>query len=303
MLEVFRTVSQVARTAATVLVLGESGTGKELIARAVHQESQRRDGPFVAINCAALTPTLAESQLFGHTKGAFTGAIASHDGVFRQADGGTLFLDEVAELPLEMQSKLLRALQESTFTPIGANEPVRVDVRIIAATHRDLAHEVREGRFRADLMYRLQVVPLPLPPLRDRRGDIEVLLRHLLARFNASAEAGRRISSLAPAAVRVLLRHKWPGNVRELENVIQHAYAVGAGGCLTVSDLPAELRSQEGPVPSPPVTATPAETADDDEATRIREALARTGGRINEAAKLLGVSRATFFRKRKKHNL
>ncbi len=301
MLRVFDTIRQVAETDVSVLIHGESGTGKELIARAVHAESPRRDKPFVALNCAAVTPTLAESLLFGHVRGAFTGAVSNHAGVFREAHAGTLFLDEVAELPLAIQAKLLRVVQEKTVTPVGATGSVEVDVRLVAASHRSLPDEVREGRFREDLMYRLRVVPIELPPLRERKSDLPRLLRHMLARLNAAGE--RRIDSLAPAAVRRLLDYPWPGNVRELENVLQYAFAVATGDMVKLEHLPADVREPRPPAPdAEPVTAARAPLVVD-EAESIRAALAENEGRVHDAARMLGMSRATFHRKRKKYGL
>ncbi len=298
MRQAFEVIRNVGETDATVLIRGESGTGKELAAQAVHEESLRQEGPFLAINCAALSPTLLESELFGHVRGAFTGAVKDRPGMFKQADGGTLFLDEVAELPLDLQAKLLRVLQERTFTPVGGSESIQVDIRIVAATHKALRQKVREGAFREDLMYRLRVVPIYLPPLRERRGDVELLIWHFIAKF---AERGpRSIQSVAPDAMRALLDHHWPGNVRELINVIQYAAAVGRGPTLSLEELPPEFREgarPAAPVPSP-VTSTTA-----DEPTQIREALARAGGHIGQAAELLGMSRPTFWRKRKKYNI
>jgi transcriptional regulator with PAS, ATPase and Fis domain len=293
MLRVFETVRNVAETDTTVLVRGESGTGKELVARAVHRESGRRAGPFVAVNCASLTPTLLESELFGHVKGAFTGAVQARRGIFAQADGGTLFLDEVAEIPLDLQAKLLRVLQERTFVPVGGTEPQKVDVRVIAATHRALREEVRAGRFREDLLYRLRVVPIFLPALRERRLDVELLLHHFLARYNARGP--RRVGSVAPDAMRALLDHLWPGNVRELQNVVEYAFAVGRGEELTLMDLPPEFR--EARVAAVP-TLRPAR--EEGEAHRIERALASTGGDVTRAAELLGVSRTTFWRMRRR---
>jgi two-component system response regulator AtoC len=293
-------IRNVAETEATVLIRGESGTGKELVARALHRESHRRDGPFLAINCAALAPSLLESELFGHVKGAFTGAFRDHPGLFQKAHGGTLFLDEVAELPLELQAKLLRVLQERTFMPVGSDRAVTVDVRIIAATHRSLREEVKTGRFREDLMYRLRVVPVFLPPLRERRQDIAFLLWRYIEHHNLRGP--RRIERIAPEAMRRLLDHPWPGNVRELQNVIEYAFAVGRGGELTVADLPPEFREAAGPSAAPggiPVRAF----RRSDEAALIREALEASGGYLEEAARLAGMSRATFWRKRKKYGL
>ena len=295
----FQAVRNVAETDATVLVRGESGCGKELVARAIHRESHRRDGPFVAVNCAALTPSLVESELFGHVRGAFTGAVAERRGLFQQADGGTLFLDEVAELPLEMQAKLLPVLEQHGVSPVGGEREIAVDVRVIAATHRALREEVKAGRFREDLMYRLRVVPIFLPPLRERRGDVETLLWHFLAEFDRRGP--RRVERVAPDAMRALLDHDWPGNVRELHNAVEYAFAVGRGPELRLDELPVELR-EAAPGDRPTSVATRSRPRGDERA-RIREALQLSEGRIGEAAERLGMSRATFWRKRRKHGL
>jgi len=294
MKQALQIVKNVAETDTTVLIRGESGTGKELVAKAIHRESHRKDAPFLAINCAALSPNLLESELFGHVKGAFTGAIREHHGLFRRADGGTLFLDEVAELPLELQAKLLRVLQERTFTAVGGDHPIQVDVRIVAATHRSLREEVRTGRFREDLMYRLRVVPLFLPALRERRDDVRFLLHHFIERHNH--KGFRRIESVEPAALQRLLDYAWPGNVRELQNVVEYAFAVGRENCLTVSNLPPEFRESSRPVHA--MTEKPL-----DEEAAIREALQHCDGKIDEAARMLGMSRATFWRHRKRMGL
>jgi two-component system response regulator AtoC len=296
----FQTIRNVAETDATVLVRGESGTGKELVARALHAESHRREGPFVAVNCAALTPSLIESELFGHRKGAFTGAATERQGLFQQADGGTLFLDEIAELPLDVQSKLLRVLEERVVTPLGGERPVPVDVRVVAATHRALREEVQKGAFREDLMYRLRVVPLFLPALRERRGDVELLLRRFLDEFNRRGP--RRVERIAPEAMRALLDHHWPGNVRELRNVLEYAFAVGRGPEIRLDELPPEFGEPEERA-APPAPARSARAPRDDEETRIRRALERSRDKVGEAAALAGMSRATFWRKRRKYGI
>ncbi|MEZ4316198.1 MAG: sigma 54-interacting transcriptional regulator [Myxococcota bacterium] len=310
MLRVIQVVRNVAETETSVLVRGESGTGKELVAHAIHLEGRRRNGPFVAVNCAAFTPTLLESELFGHTKGAFTGAVASRKGIFAQADGGTLFLDEVAELPLDLQAKLLRVLQERTFVPVGGTEPVHTNVRVVAATHRALREEVRAGRFRDDLMFRLRVVPIFLPPLRQRPSDIELLVRHFIEQ--AQRGSPRVVTSIAPEAMRALLSYPWPGNVRELSNVVEYAFAVGRGPVLTLEDLPPELREAgevrprtSGASGSPGrARSTPrVPVASIGEAERVREALEVCQGDIHAAAERLGVSRTTFWRMRKRAGL
>jgi len=297
MLQALKIIHNVAETDVTVLIRGESGTGKELVAHALHLESNRRNGPFLAINCAALTPSLLESELFGHVKGAFTGAVRNHAGLFQRAHGGTLFLDEVAELPLELQAKLLRVLQEKSFIPVGGDAAVSVDVRIIAATHRSLREEVKAGRFREDLMYRLRVVPVFLPPLRERRGDVQLLLWHCIEQHNRQGR--RRLDAIAPDAMRILLNYRWPGNVRELKNVVEYVFAVGRGNELTLEQLPPEFHE---PLVEP-AAASITQMRIRNEAEVIREALQMNDGRVADAARYAGMSRATFWRKRKKYAL
>jgi two-component system, NtrC family, response regulator AtoC len=297
--QVFQIVRNIRESDAPVLVRGESGTGKELIARAVHDESERRAGPFVAVNCAALTPSLVESELFGHKKGAFTGAIADRAGLFAQAAGGTLFLDEVAELPLEIQAKLLRVLEAGVVTPVGSNNEVVTDMRIITATHRSLRDEVESGAFRADLMYRLRVVPIFLPALCERTGDVELLLNIFLKEHNK--HSAHHIDRIAPDAMRALLEHDWPGNVRELRNTIEYAFAVGQSSELHRTDLPPEFRQSAAAAPEIARIQTP--TAPADEAAQIAGALTKCDGNVGQAAALLGMSRPTFWRKRKKYSL
>jgi transcriptional regulator with PAS, ATPase and Fis domain len=300
MLEAIRIIRNVAETEATVLIRGESGTGKELVAKALHQESARHQQPFLAINCAALSPSLLESELFGHVKGAFTGAVRQHAGLFQRANGGTLFLDEVAELPLELQAKLLRVLQEQSFIPVGGDNAINVDVRIIAATHRSLREEVKAGRFREDLMYRLRVVPVFLPPLRERRLDVNLLLWHQINLHNL--HGNRKVDSIAPEAMRRLLDYQWPGNVRELINVIEYAFAVGRGNELRLDDLPPEFRESR-PVAVPTNVLKTKHANHQNEADMIREALNLAGGNLEAAANHAGMSRATFWRKRKKYKI
>jgi Nif-specific regulatory protein len=238
----FDRIARVARTEATILLRGESGTGKELVARAVHRNSARAERPFIAINCAALTETLLESELFGHEKGAFTGAIGLKRGKMELADGGTLFLDEIGELPLSLQAKLLRALQEREFERVGGTRPVRVDFRLIAATNRDLEAAAKAGTFRQDLYYRLNVVSLLLPPLRERQEDIPMLAQYFVRKHGP--RSGRRVDAVEPDALSRLVGHDWPGNVRELENAIEQALALGVSDQITTEDLPAGLVSQ-----------------------------------------------------------
>jgi two-component system, NtrC family, response regulator AtoC len=320
-------VENVSLSDVSVLLRGESGTGKELFARLVHESSHRASGPFLAVNCAAVAPTLLESELFGHEKGAFTGAIATHHGYFERADGGTLFLDEVAELPLDVQAKLLRVLETRTFFRVGGKKPITVDVRVVSATHRSLRQEVAAGRFREDLLYRLRVVPIFLPPLRERKGDIPLLVEHFLERLNAQSKQRRSrvVERVAPDALRALLEWPFPGNVRELKNTVEYAFAVGSGPVLQKSDLPQEILlgtparlmplapalDLELPAPSPsaPTTMTapptptpkrgrPPRPLDERERERIAEALRQSHGDVGAAAAMLGMSRATFWRRR-----
>ena len=298
MRRLFRIIEKAARTEARVLVRGESGSGKELVANALHLLSARARGPFRAINCAALSPSLLESELFGHVRGAFTGAVRDSPGHFRLAQGGTLFLDEVAELPLELQAKLLRVLETHTVIPVGGREPVSVNVRIVAATHRALRREVEQGRFRADLMYRLRVVPIFLPALRERPGDILPLAERFLAELNA--RGGRQVLRLSARARRQLQEYPWPGNVRELRNVMEYAHVMGEGPTLTEAELPPEFNEQARPVrlPLSPESASPGPIAPQEVRTEdIHRALEQTRGNRARAASLLGISRVTLWRR------
>lgn len=293
----FETLRKVSRTDASVLIRGESGTGKELVAHAIHRLSPRRYGPFRAINCATLNGNLLESELFGHVRGAFTGAVKDRPGLFASAHGGTVFLDEIAELPLELQARLLRVLQERSFVPVGGTEPVSVNVRVLSATHRSLRDEVDHGRFREDLMYRLRVVPVFLPRLVEREGDIELLTWHFIQEFNQ--QGFRTVTGVAADAMQALLRYEWPGNIRELRNNIEYAYAVGEGSVLRIDELTPELRD-ERPADShrhPPVPGAHPER------TRIVEALRAANGRKQVAAAALGWSRSTLWRKMREHGI
>src|SRR5688500_84195 len=243
---IFAVIEKVADTPSTVLITGESGTGKELVAKALHEQSSRKGGPFIKINCAAIPKTLMESELFGYEKGAFTGATSSKPGRFELADGGTLFLDEIGEIPVEMQVKLLRAIQESEFERVGGIKTIKVDVRLITATNRDLEKETKDGNFREDLYYRLNVVPLDIPPLRDRDEDIPLLVDHIIAKFNERLK--KRVRGISDEAMRMLRGHGWPGNIRELENVLERTILFCSGDTIEVGDLPAELRSAEAAV-------------------------------------------------------
>ena len=296
-----RVLDRVAQADAPVLVRGETGSGKELVARALHALSPRAQKPFAAINCAALPPQLLESELFGHVRGAFTGAVRDHEGHFRRVDGGTLFLDEVAELPLEVQAKLLRVTQEKSVLPVGGSRAVPVDVRIVSATHRSLREEVARGAFRADLMYRLRVLPVFLPPLRERPDDVELLAARFLERLNDSRSTRRRVERISPGAISVLKRYPWPGNVRELQNAIEFAFWLGAGPVLSEADLPPELRGES---PGASVSSTGSVTESlPAEGRRIERALERAGGNRERAASSLGVSRSTLWRKMRKYGL
>ncbi len=295
MTDFFKLLGRVARTDASVLIRGDTGTGKELVAKAVHELSPRRKGPFRALNCATLTPELLASELFGHVRGAYTGAIRNRQGLFALANKGTIFLDEVAEMPLELQARLLRVLQEKTFVPVGGTEPVKVDVRVLSATHKALREEVAQRRFREDLMYRIRVVPLYLPRLVERDGDIESLMWHFVDQFNATSD--RKIAGIDHHAMEALLSYHWPGNVRELRNVVEYAYAVGLGQTLTIDELPPELRGEPPPRRSAPTTAHELERE------RLLEALRVAGGRKGEAADALGISRSTLWRKLREHRI
>jgi DNA-binding NtrC family response regulator len=300
---IFRLIENLEHAEATVLLTGESGTGKEVVARAIHARSPRRGGPFVAVNCGALPGELLESELFGHVRGAFTGAVRERAGRFEVAAGGTLFLDEVGDLPLHLQVKLLRVLQERTFERVGESTPRRTDARIIAATNMDLKRAVHEGRFREDLYYRLRVVPIEIPPLRDRREDIEPLATSLLARVGARQGRALRFS---PDALRALLDYLWPGNVRELENALEYAVAVCKGQTILPEDLPAELTTAGGEsdarLPKAPAPAGAASAAHD-ETRALREALESCHWRRGETARALGVSRTTLWRRMRESGL
>jgi DNA-binding NtrC family response regulator len=285
MQRVMKTVAQVARSRATVLVHGESGTGKELIAAAIHHNSPRRGGPFVRLNCAALAESLLESELFGHERGAFTGASERREGRFEQADRGTLFLDEVSEIPLAVQVKLLRFLQEREFERVGGNETRSVDVRIVAATHRDLRRCVEAGTFREDLYYRLNVVQIDVPPLRARRSDIPLLAHHFLGKYEA--ENGRDLEGFTDAAMNALLAYPWPGNVRELENAIERAVVLTEGARIGIEHLPGAQAS----APDHLALLVPGLTMAEIERVAIEQTLAAVGGSTAKAAELLGVSR------------
>jgi nitrogen regulation protein NR(I) len=332
--QIYAIIEKVANTPSTVLITGESGTGKELIARALHENSSRHEGPFIKINCAAIPKTLMESELFGYEKGAFTGAVGAKPGRFELAHGGTLFLDEIGEIPVEMQVKLLRVLQESEFERVGGIKTIKVDVRLVTATNRDLAAEITTGGFREDLYYRLNVVPIHLPPLRERREDIHLLVSHFISKFNDRLR--KEITHIEPQAVERLVSYHWPGNIRELENVIERTMLFCEGSVIRLNNLPGELSGgalgEERPVhlvpsvaPSPSqanlpaVAATPVPPSSSEavgslkeavkaetervERELIQRALDETGGNVTQAARKLKISRKSLQTKMKELGL
>jgi len=301
MQRIFSIVRQVAGTTATVLVLGESGTGKELVARAVHGNSPRRERNFVAVNCAALSEGLIESELFGHVKGAFTGAVSSKEGRIVHADGGTLFLDEVGDMPLLTQAKLLRVLETREVLPVGGNTPRKVDVRLVAATNRDLRAMVKDGTFREDLLFRLQVVVIDLPPLRDRAGDIPLLIDHFIGEL--SRQHGRKLRGIAPEARTALLRYAWPGNVRELRNVIENMVLLAATDVLSLEDVPAEVREVAREPRKGGGYELAGRSMPEVERDLIEANLRLCSGNREKAARILCMGERTLYRKIKEYKL
>ncbi|WP_027357725.1 sigma-54-dependent transcriptional regulator [Desulforegula conservatrix] len=294
-------IAQVAPSEATVLISGESGTGKELVASAIHFNSPRKEGPLIKINCAAITDTLLESELFGHEKGAFTGADKRKEGKFVQANGGTLFLDEIGEMPLPMQAKLLRVLQEREITRVGGDSVIPVDVRMVAATNRDLATSVKNGEFREDLYYRLNVVDLNLPPLRDRRDDISLLASRFMASF---AEKNKKnIKGFTPRAMDTLVRYDWPGNVRELMNMIERAVVLSRTEWLDEHDFSIRLTTEQQQYRIPTEIECPDEPLDEMEKRAIASMLERTGGNKSEASRRLGITRKTLHKKLREYGI
>jgi transcriptional regulator with PAS, ATPase and Fis domain len=297
----------VAPTNSTILITGETGTGKEVVARAIHHNSPRRVHRFVALNCSAIPETLLEAELFGHVRGAFTGAVGHRVGRLEQAHKGTLLLDEVGTMSSALQMKLLRVLQEREFERVGDSHTTKVDVRIIAATNSDLARMVADGQFREDLFYRLNVIPVQLPPLRDRKEDIPLLVQHFLEKFRTEVASGRGVITISQEAMRRLMTYHWPGNVRQLENIVERAVAFSAGRSqIDVDDLPPEVQGAQGPVQSTTSVALPEDGLDLDafvasiERELIERSLERTGGNKGQAAKLLNLKRTTLVEKLKR---
>ena len=304
--EVFDTIRKIADSPSTAMVTGESGTGKELVARAIHFNSFRRDKPFVSVNCGAIPEGLMESELFGHVRGAFTGAVSNKVGLFSAAEGGTLFLDEITEIPALLQVKLLRAIQVREIRRVGDTKDIKTDVRLIAASNRDLEEAVAEGILREDLFYRLNVIPIQLPPLRERREDIPLLVAHFLQKF--SKELGKDVRGVTPEAMAVLERYRWPGNIRELENVLERAIVLGAGDMLGIDSLPESVR-RERPVKGLDSVDLPEDgldleaTLDAIESRYLQRALDRTGGVQTKAADLLKMTFRQFRYKLQKHHM
>jgi len=298
--EVYKNLARAAMANSNVLIVGESGTGKELVARGIHDNSPRRKRPFVAVNCGALAENLLESELFGHVKGAFTGAISTKPGLFEEADGGTIFLDEIGDITPALQVKLLRVLQEGEFKPVGANEVRRVDVRVIAATHNQLDSQVKEGKFREDLYYRLKVISLELPPLRDRMGDLPDLVNHFVNRF--SERANKKISHISEETMSLLFGYSWPGNVRELEHAIERAVAMTRTTVLYPEDFPPEImqaRENGGGAASP----SGPDSLEDVERAHILKVLEEASWNKSRAAAILGIDRKTLHRKAQRYKI
>lgn len=298
-------IDKAAPTKSNVLITGESGTGKELVARAIHFASPRKDGPFISVNCMALNPGVLESELFGHEKGSFSGAVAMRRGRFELASGGTLFLDEIGELSHDLQVKLLRVLQERKFERVGGTEEIEVDIRVVTATNKDLQQEVEKGTFREDLYYRLNVVHVMLPPLRERREDIPLLLAHFVEKISAESNLSRK--TISPEALEYLSGYEWPGNIRQLENVVERCMVMVSGDTIDVNDLPPEVKDDESQLKNAldmlPVELNLADTLDKLEAALIRRALARADFVQVKAAELLGISKSLLQYKLRKYSI
>lgn len=296
MQSMFEQIVQVAPTESTILLTGESGTGKELTARAIHTHSHKSGGPFIAVNCGAIPESLLENELFGHAKGAYTGAETSQVGYFSRADGGTIFLDEIGETPLPVQVKLLRVLQEKEFEPIGSDRSIKVDVRIIAATNQDLEKAVTQGKFREDLYYRVHVIPIHVPPLRERKDDIPFLVDHFIKKFSERLE--KKVEGIDPVAVQQLMQRNWPGNIRELENRIEQAMVMAQGAILGLDDF-VFLQEEHGTQKF----LNFKHAKDLFEKEYVTHVLKITGGHVTNAARMAGKQRADFYNLMKKHNI
>ena len=303
MAQIFKMVDKIARTGSTVYIFGESGTGKELVARAIHERSERRGGPFVRVNCSSLAESLLESELFGHEKGSFTGAHKRKLGRFELADGGTIFLDEIGDISPTIQLKLLRVLQERQFERVGGEETVKVDVRVVTATNKDLQAEVKKGAFREDLFYRLHIIPLVLPPLRERSGDIELLATHFLKKLGARTRA--QTTAIAPDALKALRSYRWPGNVRELENVMEHAMVFAEGDTLRLEDLPPVISGggSEHSLPLPQGDRPLPEILEELEHQLILRAYRKSEGVKTETARILGIKPSALYYKLEKYGI
>ena len=301
MTRLFETVALVAPSDATVLIVGESGTGKELIANAIHQNSPRKDQQFIKVNCAALSETLLESELFGHEKGAFTGAIARKQGRFQLAHKSSIFLDEIAEMAPATQAKILRVLQEREFEPVGSTQTIKVDTRVIVATNKNLEKEIEEGRFREDLYYRLNVVTVEVPPLRQRREDIPLLADFFLKHYGEKNR--RHIKGFTPRATDLLMRYDWPGNVRELENIIERAVIMSRGEMITPLEFPTDLQNPDEELKESRIDFTPGRSLKEVEKVMILRTLEETGGNRTHAARILGISRRTLQLKLKEYGI
>jgi len=303
MRKVYDQIEKILESEITVFIAGESGTGKELVAKAIHYASMRSDGPFIDVNCAAIPEGLQESELFGHEKGAFTGALATHPGKFEQAAGGTIFLDEIGEMSPSAQARLLRVLQERVLQRVGGTDNIELDVRVISASNRDVASMVEDGSFRRDLFYRLVVFPISLPPLRDRREDIPLLVEHFLDKH--ARDAGKRVTRVEPQAMEALSTHGWPGNVRELENVIHRTLLVSAGLELTLADLPSGITRDDasrGPSAGPPMEGG-TKSLDELEREAVVHAMENNQGNLSDVARQLGIGRSTLYRKLDQYGL
>lgn len=297
--EIYEIIQRVSQNDSTILIQGESGTGKELVAKAIHEQSKRKNKPFVPVHCGAIVETLLESELFGHRKGAFSGAIRENIGLFRAAEGGTIFLDEIAEISHPVQVKLLRTLQERKVRPVGDTKELEINVRVLAATNKDVEDAVKSGALRKDLFYRLNVIPINIPPLRERKEDVPLLVNHFVDKFNKKGK--RMVNGVSPEAMEFLLSYHWPGNVRELHSAIERAFGLGASNSIGVADLPLAIRRRR--YTEHPLAPEAVPTFRESEVSLIQRALGITNGKKLPAARLLGIDKATIYRKIKKYEL